>query len=907
MRKILLTQLILFLLPLLLQAQQSKVIIKGHVIEKGSGEALPGATIVDIASNTGTVTLYDGSFSLELKAKDGPYQLQISFIGYHSIEKEIEVSASMYNLGRIGLESNVQKIDEVIVKGKVPTATMKSDTISFNAEAVKVSTDSKGLKLIKKLPGFSVDKGKIETQGEQVKKVYLNGKPYFEDDPKNALNALPAEMIQNIELFDDYGDIAAFTGYASGSSVKAINIVTKSSFRNSLNGQYQLGLGTNNRYALEGSTMYSGNNHNLTVVMDANNINKSNSDLSDFQSFEQMILNKVFGSTNDQPESFGEQEYKSVGLNYNGKISNNTELSLNYVFGKIEHKLYQNSLQNSQDVLFYHQNDSTRKSNNLNKLNLKLTSEPNTNNKFILNQNLLLIDGDQNSKTDLMGSITELPINYSNTDFHSDHSRFSSKTSMIWLHNFEESGASLTALANLNVNNTDQDQQVYADFGRFIYPSEMELDTLGAVNDYNFDIENSDNKAIARISYKQPLSMFSSLNLVGMSTYAWRDGTKDSWQFNQQTGKYDNYSEAMSSSLQSDYWTNHIEAGLGIFGIRTVLNLGLAYEHTTFTNESHLMGIDNDKRSFQKVLPMLFGKYFISSNQNLVFFARSKSILPTVDQLQATVDVSNPLQVYAGNPNVKEGLQHIFMARYSYANNKTSKFLSAYAFFKYASDFVGAETTYLTEATNLYGTNLMAGTKLTQASNLKGLKNIMLGIDYSLPLKWISSNLNLSGKYAFSSIPTVMEGVDLNANKSEYGIKMGIVSNISNDIDFNISNYSSYNKGSNSTNENSTEYLKHNIKADLSIQFLKKYHLSTEYEMLAYDYLGDFENQERHLLNVSLGRNFFKNDKAKLSLTVYDLLDQNKGVAFNLNETYHENIQSNALQQYVMLTFQMKL
>lgn len=134
-----------------------------------------------------------------------------------------------------------------------------------------------------------------------------------------------------------------------------------------------------------------------------------------------------------------------------------------------------------------------------------------------------------------------------------------------------------------------------------------------------------------------------------------------------------------------------------------------------------------------------------------------------------------------------------------------------------------------------------------------------------------------------------------------------MLANISNEIDFNISNYSSYNKGSNSENDGSTEYLKHNIKADLSIQFFRKYNFSSEYEMLAYDYLGAFENQERHLLNVSLGRNFLKNDKAKLSLSIYDVLDQNKGVAFNLQETYSESIQSNALQQYIMISFQLKL
>lgn len=769
-----LTLLILFAFSI--KAQTSKLTITGFVVDSKTGEALPGATIVDIKTSTGTVTKYDGSFSMELDQRNEKYLLQFSFIGYHPLQKTIQISNAVYNIGRIKLENNVQKIDEVVVKGKVPTANMKSDTISFNAEAVKVSADSKGLKLIKKLPGFTVDKGKIETQGEQVKKVYLNGKPYFEDDPKNALNALPAEMIQNIELFDDYGDIASFTGYASGSSIKAINIVTKSSFRNSLQAQYQLGLGTNNRYTFEGSTIYSNKNHNLTLVFDANNINKSNSDLSDFQTFEQMILKKVFGSVSDQPESFGEQEYKSIGLNYNGNINDKTEISLNYVFGKIDNKNYQNSLQNYQDTWIYHQKDSTRKSNHLNKLNFKLTSEPNVNNKFILNQNLLILDGDQNSETDLKGAIGELPINYSNTNFNSDHTRFSSKTSMIWLHNFEKSGASLTALANLDLNNTDQGQEVKSGFGRIVYPSEFEMDTLESMTNYYFDLENTDNKGIARISYKQPLGLLTSLNIVGMSTYAWRDGNKNSFQLDSETGNSSSYSDELSTGLQSDYWTNHIEMGMGIYGLRLVLNLGLAYENTRISNKYASTDFSNDNRNFNQVLPLLFGKYFISTDQNLVFFARSKNILPTVDQLQATVDVGNPLQVYAGNPNLKEGLQHVFMARYSYANNEKSKFVSAYAFFKYTSDFIGTKSSFLTEPTNLYGYDLMSGTKLTQYLNLEGLKNLMVGMDYSLPLYWVSSNLNLSAKYSYSSIPTIFEEVEIKSRKSEYGLKLGIVS-----------------------------------------------------------------------------------------------------------------------------------
>lgn len=906
MKKIIILHAMILLLPFWLHAQ-SRLIVKGKIIEKSSGIPLPGATIVEPISNSGTITLVDGSFELKLKGEKKEYELIFSFIGCVPVKKKFSTSKAIHQLGTILLENDVQKIDEVVVRGKVPTANLKSDTISFNAEAVKVSNDSKGLKLLKKLPGFTVDKGKIETQGEEVKKVLLNGKPFFEDDPQSALNSLPAEMIQNIELFDDYGEIAAFTGYASGNSVKTINIVTKSEYKNTLKGTYQAGIGTNDRYEFEGTSMFSNKNHSLALVFDGNNVNKSNSNLSDFLSFEQQIAAKLSKGALSQPETFGEQDYKSIGLNYNGDLNKNTDLSVNYVFGNIHSKLYQNSLQNYQNVLFYNNIDSTDQSSILNKLKVKLTYEPNQYSKWIISQQTLLMNGDKNSQVQFDGRGVDHPLSGSSTKNNNDLNRFNSTTTLLWLHNAKKEGRSITAIANLDLKSSQQDQLLLSDVDKYRVVSGVVRDTIASKNNYDHELENQNSSAMLRISYKEPLSLFSYLNVVGKTSYTWRQMDKQTYLPNLSTGKYDHASNDLSNHLQSNYLVNSGEIGLSLFGIRAIWNMGIAYENSVLMDEQKSPDSYNRKRTYHHILPILYGKYFISSKQNLLFFARSKTILPSVQQLHGTVDLSNPLKVVAGNPELKAGMQHIVMGRYTLANSETSKFLSAYGFFKYATDFVGWETSFLTKNEELYGYKLQAGTQVSKPVNLDGLLQIMAGVDYSMPIRFIKCNLNLGGKYTYSKIPTIYQEKKLTTYNSQYGLRLSLVSNISKKLDFNITGNAAYNHSNNNETDSYTEYISHNIEADISLHFLRGFVFETEYKLTAFNYFGKNPKQENHLLNLSIGRTFLKKERAKLSLKFYDILDQNKGLAFNLHENYTENVKTNALKKYVMLSFQLKL
>lgn len=53
------------------------------------------------------------------------------------------------------------------------------------------------------MPGVEVDsEGKITVNGKEVKKVMVDGKEFFSDDPKVASKNLPAKMIDKLQVLD---------------------------------------------------------------------------------------------------------------------------------------------------------------------------------------------------------------------------------------------------------------------------------------------------------------------------------------------------------------------------------------------------------------------------------------------------------------------------------------------------------------------------------------------------------------------------------------------------------------------------------------------------------------------------------------------------------------------------------
>ncbi|NLF42771.1 MAG: carboxypeptidase-like regulatory domain-containing protein, partial [Bacteroidales bacterium] len=223
--------LLLFLtISLLTNAQKFQ--IKGKLHDSQGGE-LPYATVLLLNAKDSTMVNYalsdtKGDFII----KDVPrnnYLLKVTFIGYFAKTFEITPPASVVlDLGIIRMQEESQLLQEVMVKEERIPMKVKHDTLEYDVLAFKPKANEVVEDLIKRMPGIEVaTDGSITAQGEQVKRVTVDGKEFFGRDPKMATQNLPADAIAKVQVFDQKSEKAQFTGIDDGQKERTMNLELK--------------------------------------------------------------------------------------------------------------------------------------------------------------------------------------------------------------------------------------------------------------------------------------------------------------------------------------------------------------------------------------------------------------------------------------------------------------------------------------------------------------------------------------------------------------------------------------------------------------------------------------------------------------------------------------------------------
>lgn len=225
--------LLLFLLTAVMQAYAQSVAITGTVQSAANNSGLPGASVLltnAAAVTTGQVTDMEGNFRFD-KVAPGKYTVEVKYLGFKPLTRTVQVQNEAVNLGPLKLEEETTTIKEVQIVGRAPLGEQKSDTAQYNAKAFKTAPDASAEDLVTKMPGVTIQDGKIQAQGEDVKQVLVDGKRFFGDDADAALRNLPSEVIESVQVFDKKSDQAEFSGVDDGNREKTINIVTKKESR----------------------------------------------------------------------------------------------------------------------------------------------------------------------------------------------------------------------------------------------------------------------------------------------------------------------------------------------------------------------------------------------------------------------------------------------------------------------------------------------------------------------------------------------------------------------------------------------------------------------------------------------------------------------------------------------------
>lgn len=907
---------------------QDNLSIQGKIGDGRTKTPLPGASIAlfkgrDSIFVKGISADEGGNFSFTGLSR-GFYRLKVHFLGYQPRTVPLRLMEST-QLGDVWLDEAAKELSEVKIEGKIPPVRQLGDTAQFNAAGYKVNADASAEDLITKMPGVTVSDGKVQAQGEEVRRVLVDNKPFFGDDPNTALKTIPAEVIDKIQVFDQASDQSRFTGFNDGNTTKTINIITKAGMRNGTFGRAYVGGGTDERYKA-GFTLnrFSGPKR-LTLLGQANNINEQNfssADLAGVMSSgssggrrggsgamgRAMGMNVGRGGFNQPGQDFlvnnkrGVVETQALGLNYSDNLGKKGEVTGNYFFNRSVNNVIQSTVRNF--VLARDSGQSYTETNkgtteNLNhRANLRLEYNFDSSNSILYTPRLTFQD--VKSATNILGNnaLGGEAVNATANIFDSRQQTYNMNHEVLLRHKFEKRGRTISLNSNYGTNGSTGNANQNSE-NKF-FGTKSRSDTLRQDIDLNkngWSLQNN-------LTYTEPVGKNGQISL----TYSLNLAETSSERLTYKKSNDNLGPRLLNPSLSNKFYseTPYQYAGVG-YAYNTQksnINLTINAQESKLINRSSYPQSQSITRSFQNILPTFIWRYNFTEKKSIRLFYRTSANAPTIDQLQNVVNNTNPLQLSAGNERLRQDYSHSVFFRYMSTRESDNSTFFGLVSGSTTRHYIGNSTTLALKDTNLAGVEVPRGAQLTLPVNLDGYYSLRSFVMYSRPLSFIKSNINLNANANFIRTPGQINGQINVANSPTFGSGIGLSSNISKAIDFNLTYNVSYTSVENTLiKQQNNSYLNHIMGARVNLTFWERMVLSTDYTQTIFTGLSQGFNTNFTLLNVGMGYKFLKNKQAELRLSAFDLLNQNTNVSRSITETYLEDVRSNNLTRYFMLTF----
>lgn len=254
-----------------------------------------------------------GKFVIDNLPHHTSFQLRVSNMGYDLLEREIFIRDSSINLGALYLLPRTNELEVVEVLSPVK---LNGDTIEFNADAFHLDSNAVAGDLLAKLPGITIwGDNEITYNGKKINKLYVNGTDFFSTNSNIALQNIPKNIIEKVQIFDTEPEQR---------ETKDANIVLKEGKDRGVFGKIGAGWGTNRQKELEAVTNLFNSSSQLAIGGSKSNINKP------LNNVDQLLDNTTFGGVNLDAKYFsdlrkrGYHEDSAYGLLFKHDFRNNT-------------------------------------------------------------------------------------------------------------------------------------------------------------------------------------------------------------------------------------------------------------------------------------------------------------------------------------------------------------------------------------------------------------------------------------------------------------------------------------------------------------------------------------------------------------------------------------------------------
>ena len=916
----------LYLLGLLLMCSNflfaqapARATIKGAICDS-SGVSIPSAMIMLLNAKDSTLvnfTQADEKGAFEFRSlKNSGYLLKISHMSYLPYQKNLGVSAIDVNdIGTIKLKLISKQLMEVVIKAARAPLKFRGDTIEYDASSFKVPPGSTVEDLLRRLPGMEVDvDGNIKSQGKDVKRVYVEGKTFFGDDPKSVTKNLGAETISKVQVFDEKSEQSKLTGVDDGvKKDKAMNLSLKEEYKKGAFGKLTAAAGDQDRWAARGSYNRFNKKEQLSFIGYGNNINQTGVNWEDLGEFKGQNtfsnydngdfgfgggLGGVIISMSNGTNGFdgrGLTDNYGAGVNYN-LDNKKTKFNSSYLYNETTRTLVQSSaketfLQNSS----FKNADSTLGKNfrGNHSAGLRLEQQIDSSDVLIAKANITYSKStDHNTLNSIYTDASDVLTRTLKTVSNNNLDAWNITSAAIFRHLFKKKGASFAWSGGFNSSKTNGLDNPYS-LNRFFQANTVaeQEQLLSSANNIKT------NQFKSSLLLTEPLSkkMF------------WETFYNFSATSNVQDRLTENtLLQNVRVDSSSAYYTNNVLYNR--LGTTFRLSLkGLNVSAGVAGQQLQLKG----NYSIQKNLPDLqdpINKTYFNwiPNMNVNWQVTKSSFVslgyifnvsePSVSQLMPISDVNNLAYKTEGNTELQPQRSHSFnltVMRFNISNMSSIYAMATYQ--SYVSQITYNQTITLVNNIGLQ--------TISRPENVSGGNSFSLFGGSSFPIIKTKLTMNLNVGVNSSSSPTFINEVKNTTQNIGYqaGTSLNLtafpklVFGISGRINFNDITYS-FRKEQNQNIRNYT------ASYSAKWQFLAKSFFETNFDYSVYKNEKLGFNQTIPMMNASVRQLIGKNNRVEMRFAAFDIFNRNQSISQTGAQNYILRSQANTLARYFMLT-----
>ncbi len=899
--------------------------VKVSVVDSVNNQPIEFASVRLFNSKTnqlaqGAVTSQNGRVELK-DVKPGGYYLLMSFTGYNTKRlniREQNFRKNVIDLGNVKLGASNVMLGTVTVTGKLPEMVVKEDTVEYNAAAFKTPEGAVVEDLIKRLPGVQVDAdGKITTAaGKQVTKVRVNGKEFFGNDPKMATKNLTADVVDKVQVIEKKSDLAILTGVDDDEPETIINLTIKKGMMKGWMGNVSAGGGQilNNkndedpRYVASTMLNRFTDTEQYSIIGNSNNINE--------RAFTDRGNNVMSG----RGSSFGGGGTGGTGITSSSTFGFNMAKEVNKklkIGGNVSYN-YGDNYTNSRsfreniftDSVSYRRSTSIARSFTHNfSIGGKMEYQMDSLTTFIftptLSYNSSLAHNSSYQKS-MAGDKDSTAVNESNSSSSLNSNGTNLGLQLDFSRRLSAKGRRISFSGSLNLNESDGNGTnnstniFYLATGKNTVYNQQNANTANR-NSYNM-----------RFTYVEPIAKNYFIDFLYNIQFNNTTNERETYDYDPVNGTYSDLNANYSRSSSVHSISQNIRVNLRSVHPRYTYNIGMSvspsYTHNLgYVKDWFGAGMDSiynepQPRKTVNYAPQFELTYRFSGDKMIRKFLRmrynGRTNQPSITQLDPSQDVTNPLNIRSGNPDLLPSFNHNISLEYN-SNNRTSQSsFSTSLTHTFEQNSIVNYTTY----------EPRTGVQYTKPINENGTWSSQADILFATPLdKQMHFNLNLRTGASYSNLV----GYTLLQKQSERNVSH--TASVSPNLSVSYKNnwfycqfrgllrYSSstYSMEGISPRKSTT----YNISYNNQITFPWAFSLSSDITYTANRGLSAGYNQDEVMWNAQLNKAFLRNNAGSLRLQFNDILHQRLNLNRSVTTNSITDTQYTALTSYCMLTF----